>query len=345
LDKGLVGECMEPAKLSGVKKAAILLITLGPEVSSQILKLLPDSLIQKVTYEIANMDHVEPSNRDSVLGDFVDMASARGYLLDGGIDYAKNLLNKALGAQRAKEVIDVLTQIQQRERPFAIARKADPQQLTNLLLNEHPQTIALIMCYMQPDKAAMVLSQFPVELQTEIAERIGTINRTSPIVIRRIESIMENKFSNLVENDMETVGGVKTLVEILNSVDRSTERNILTDLEATQPELAEIIKANLFIFEDIVGLDKNSIQRILREVSNEDLVLALKGASEEVGSAIFTNMSKRAADMLKEDIQFMGPVRLSTVEEAQHKIVGIIRRLDDAGEIVIGRGDQDAVIL
>lgn len=333
------------AKLNGVKKAAILMIALGPETSSQILKLLPDNLIQKITYEIANIDYVEPYHRERVIEDFVDMASARQYLLDGGIDYAKNLLHKALGSQRAKDVIDVLNQIQQRERPFAIARKADPLQLTNLLLNEHPQTIALIMCYLQPDKAALVLSQFPVELQTEIAERIGTINRTSPTVIKRIESIMENKFSSLIDNDSETVGGVKTLVEILNSVDRSTERNIISDLEATQPELAEIIKANLFIFEDIVNLDKGSVQRILREVSNEDLVLALKGASEEVGSVVFSNMSKRAADMLKEDIQFMGPVRLSTVEEAQHKIVGIIRRLDEAGEIVIGRGEQDSVIL
>ena len=332
-------------KMSGAKKAAILLIALGPETSSAILKQLPDNLIQKVTYEIANIDYVESYDRDKVIEDFVDMAAAKEYLLDGGIEYARNLLNKALGTQRAKEVIDVLNQIQQRERPFAIARKADPHQLTNLLLNEHPQTIALIMCYMQPDKAALVLSQFPFELQTEIAERIGTINRTSPSVIKRIESIMENKFSSILDNDSETVGGVKTLVGILNSVDRSTERNIISNLEATQPELAEIIKSNLFIFEDVVNLDKSSVQRILREVSNEDLALALKGSSEIVAGVIFGNMSKRAAEMLKEDIQFMGPVRLSTVEEAQHKIVGTIRRLDEAGEIVIGRGEQDAVII
>lgn len=332
-------------KISGAKKAAVLLIALGPETSSQILKLLPDHLIQKVTYEIANIDYVNPEEREKVIEDFIDMVSAKQFLLDGGIDYARNLLNKALGTQRAREVIDVLNQIQQREKPFAIARKADPQQLTNLLVNEHPQTIALIMCYMQPDKAAMVLSQFPFELQTEIAERIGTINRTSPAVIKKVEGIMENKFSSLFESEMETVGGVKTLVEILNSVDRSTERNIISDLETTQPELAEVIKANLFIFEDIVSLDKSSIQRILREVSNEDLVLALKGASEEVSNVVFSNMSKRASEMLKEDIQFMGPVRLSTVEEAQRKIVGVIRSLDEAGEIVIGRGEQDSVIL
>lgn len=335
---------MKP-KTNDVRKAAILLIALGPETSSLVLKQLPDHLIQKVTYEIANIEYVEPHERDSVFKDFIDMAVGREYLLDGGIDYAKNLLNKALGSQRAKEIIDLLNQIQQRERPFAIARKADPHLLTNLLLNEHPQTVALIMCYMQPDKAALVLSQFPFEMQTEIAERIGTINRTSPSVIKKIEEVMEEKFSNLIESDMETVGGVKTLVGILNSVDRGTERNIISNLESKQPDLAEIIKSNLFIFEDIVNLDKGSIQRILRDVSNEDLALALKGASEIVSNIIYNNMSKRASDMLIEDIQFMGPVRLSTVEEAQHKIVGTIRKLDEAGEIVIGRGDQDSIIV
>lgn len=342
--KELVGENMQ-RRIIGVKKAAILLIALGPEISSQILKLLPDNLIQKVTYEIANIDYVEPEDKQEVIGEFIEMASAREYVLDGGIDYAKDLLNKALGTQRAKEIIDMLNQIQQRERPFAIARKADPQQLTNLLINEHPQTTALIMCYLQPEKAAMVLSEFPIELQTEIAERIGTISRTSPTVIKKIEKIMESKFSSFIESETENVGGVKSLVEILNSVDRSTEKNIISVLENRQPELAEDIKLNLFVFEDIINLDRASIQRILREVNNEDLILALKGASEEVSKVIFGNMSKRAVEMIKEDIEFMGPVRLSTVEEAQQKIVGTIRKLDEAGEIILGRGDQDTVIL
>lgn len=330
---------------NGIRKAATLLIALGPDTSSHILKILPDYMIQKITYEIANINYVEPYEREKVIDEFLDMASARQYVLDGGIDYAKNLLNKALGAQRAKEVMDVLNQLKQSEKPFSIARKADPRQLTNLLLNEHPQTVALIMCYLQPDKAAMVLSQFPSEMQTDVAERLGTITSTSPTIIQRIERIMEDKFSSIIDSDSENVGGVKALVEILNSVDRGTERNIISNLEETQPELAETIKSSLFIFEDIVNLDRGSIQRTLREVSNEDLALALKGSSEQVASAVFGNMSKRAADLLREDIQFMGPVRLSTVEEAQQRIVGIIRRLDEAGEIVIGRGDQDAVVV
>ena len=332
-------------KMSGEKKAAILLISLGPEIASQILKLLPDKLIQKVTYEIANMDYVEPKESDEIINEFLNMASAREYLLDGGIDYAKNLLHKALGSQKAKEVIDMLHQIQQKEKPFAIARKAEPQQLTNLLINEHPQTVALVMCYLQPEKAALVLSKLPDELQTDIAERIGTFNRTSPTIISKIERIMEEKLSNLIESNVETVGGVKSLVDILNSVDRTTEKNIITDLEEKQPELADEVKSNLFIFEDIVNLDRGSIQRILREVDNENLVLALKGASEEVSNIIFNNLSKRATEMLKEDIKFMGPVRLSTVEEAQQKIVATIRKLDESGEIIMGRGEQDSVIL
>lgn len=336
---------MQVKSLNGIKKAAILLIALGPEVSSQILRMLPDNMIQKVTYEIANIEYVEPYEREKVIGDFMDMASAREYILDGGLDYARNLLTKALGTSRAKEVMDVLNQIQQREMPFAILRKADTHQLANMLANEHPQTIALIMCYIQPDKAADVLAMFPHELQTEVAERIGVINRTSPAVIKRIETILQNKFSSVIDSDTENIGGVKTLVEILNSVDRTTEKNIISDLEKTQPELAEVVKANLFVFEDIVTLDKGSIQRVLREVSNEDLVLALKGASEEVASVVFSNVSKRAAETIREDIEFMGPVRLSTVEEAQHRIVGIIRRLEEAGEIVIGRGDSDSIIV
>lgn len=332
-------------KENGIKKAAILLISLGPDVSSQILKLLPDEMIKKVTYEIANIEYVEPHDKERVIDDFMDMASAREYIVDGGIDYARNILNKALGSVRAKEIMEVLTQIQQREKPFAILRKADTHQLANMLANEHPQTIALIMCYIQPDKAASVLALFPNELQTEVAERIGVINRTSPAVIRKIESVVHSKFSSIIESDSENIGGVKALVEILNSVDRTTEKNIISDLEKTQPELAEIIKANLFVFEDIVTLDKSSIQRVLREVENEQLVLALKGASEEVSTVVYANLSKRAADTVREDIEFMGPVRLSSVEEAQHKIVGVIRKLEEAGEIVIGRGDSDSIIL
>ncbi|HCM88664.1 MULTISPECIES: flagellar motor switch protein FliG [Vagococcus] len=330
--------------VNGIRKAALLLISLGSETSSQIMKLLPEKHIQKVSYEIANIDHVNPEEKELVIEEFIHMSTARRHMIDGGIDYAVDLLNKALGAQKAKEVIDVLTQIQLRERPFNIARKADPQQLTNLLLEEHPQTVALILCYMQPDKAAEILANFPDNRQAEIAEKIGTISGTSPIIIEKIEQVIENKFSNFIENDTENVGGVDTLVEILNSVGRSTEKNIISDLEKTQPELSEEIKANLFTFDDIVGLERSDVQKVLREVNHDVLVLALKGASDTIKDFIYGNQSTRSVEMLKEDLQFMGPARLSAVEEAQQNIVAVIRRLDEEGEIYIGRGDQDAVI-
>lgn len=330
--------------MSGIKKAAILLISLGAETSAEIMRLLPESYIQKVSYEIANIDYVNPTEREEILNEYLEMSQARQYVIDGGVDYAREVLNRALGAQRAKEVIDLLNQIQLRERPFNIARKADPMQLKNLLLSEQPQTVALVLCYMQPDKAAQILAQFPLELQTEIAERIGTITRTSPAVIEKIEKVIENKFSSYIENDTETVGGVHALVEILNSVGRTTEKNIIEVLEERQPELADEVKANLFTFEDIIALNPSDVQKVLRHVDNDDLMLALKGVADDIRNFIFQNMSSRSVETIKEDMQFMGPARLSAVEEAQTKIVAIIRSLDESGEIYIRRGDQDAII-
>lgn len=332
------------AEMDGSKKAAILMISLGTETSSQVMKHLPADVIQKVSYEIANTDVVSPEEKNQVLNDFVNTAQARQYVLDGGIDYAKNVLKQALGPQKAKEVIDLLTQIQYRERPFNIARRADEQQLVNLLLDEHPQTVALVLCYIQPDKAARVLSEFPKELQVDVAERIGTISSTSPKIIHRIEKVMESKFSTLIENDSEKVGGVRALVDILNSASRSTEKSILGDLEKTQPTLAGEVKASLFTFEDIVTLDKLDVQKVLRDVANDVLALALKGSNDDIKNFIYENLSNRAVDNLKEELEFMGPTRLSAVEEAQQEIVGVIRKLDEAGEIYIGRGEEDAVV-
>lgn len=332
------------AEMDGSKKAAILMISLGTETSSQVMKHLPADVIQKVSYEIANTDVVSPEEKDQVLNDFVNTAQARQYVLDGGIDYAKNVLKQALGPQKAKEVIDLLTQIQYRERPLNIARRADEQQLVNLLLDEHPQTVALVLCYIQPDKAARVLSEFPKKLQVDVAERIGTISSTSPKIIHRIEKVMESKFSTLIENDSEKIGGVRALVDILNSASRSTEKSILGDLEKRQPTLAGEVKASLFTFEDIVTLDKLDVQKVLRNVANDVLALALKGSNDDIKNFIYENLSNRAVDNLKEELEFMGPTRLSAVEEAQQKIVGVIRKLDEAGEIYIRRGEEDAVV-
>jgi len=332
-------------KLTGVQKAAILFITLGPDASSGIIKKLPEKDIQKITYEIANIATVKHDQRLIILDEFMEMNKAKDFLLEGGLEYAKNLLAKALGTQRAKEILDKVTEATQQYRPFSIARKADAYQLLNVIANEHPQTIALIMCYMQPDKAAQIMADLPIDLQSEVSYRIATMSSISPMVIKEIEKVLDGKLSSVIRTDSAMIGGINSLVDILNQVDRTTEKNITEGLEREDAELAEKIKESMFVFEDIITLDDVSIQRILREVETKDLSLALKGCSEEVANAIFKNQSKRAAASLKEDMEFLGPVRLMDVQKAQQKIVGILRRLDEAGEIVLSRGGEDAIVL
>lgn len=332
-------------KITGVQKAAIIMITLGPDISSSILKKLPDKVIRNITYEIANIDQVKPEVRNKILEEFMDMNEARNYISQGGLEYARNVLTKALGNKRAKEIIDTVSEVTQQRRPFQIARKTDAQQLLNTIMNEHPQTIALILCYLQPDKAASILSGLPEELQTEVADRIATMSRTSPLVIEQVEKILEKKLSSVVGEDLASLGGVSSLVDILNQVDRGTEKVILEELEKDKPDLADEVRNSMFVFEDIILLDNTSIQRVIREVENSDLALALKGASEDVSDIVFKNVSKRAGENLKDDIEFMGPVRLVEVEQAQQKIVGIIRRLEEAGEIIVARGGDDGIVL
>jgi flagellar motor switch protein FliG len=333
------------AKLSGVQKAAILFITLGPEVSSGILKKLPEAEIQKITYEIANITSVTSEQREGILNEFLQINKAREYIIEGGMDYARELLSKALGPHRANEILEKVSEATQQYRPFSIARKADAHQLLNVITYEHPQTIALILCYLQPEKAAQVMAELPEETQSEVAYRIATMSTTSPMVIKEIEKVLESKLSSVVRTEMTTLGGVETLVDILNQVDRTTERNITESLEREDAELADRVKSSMFVFEDIITLDDVAIQRILREVEAKELALALKGCSEEVAEVIYKNQSKRAAASLKEDMEFLGPVRLMDVEKAQQGIVAIIRRLDEAGEIIISRGGEDAIIV
>jgi flagellar motor switch protein FliG len=335
----------ETGKLTGVQKAAILFIALGPEASSGIIKKLPEAEIQKITYEIANISSIKPEQKQGILEEFISMNQAKDFLLEGGVEYARNLLSRALGNDRAADILEKVTEATQQFRPFAIARKADPNQLLNIISNEHPQTIALILCYLQTDKAGQILSALPEETQAEVSYRIATMNNTSPIVIKEIEKILDSKLSTVVKSDMKVIGGVQTIVNILNQVDRTTEKNIMEGMEKENSELAEKIKESMFVFEDIITLDDVSIQRVLREVETKELALALKGCSEEVANAIYRNQSKRAAASLKEDMEFLGPVRLMDVEKAQMHIINVIRRLDEAGEIVISRGGEDAIIV
>lgn len=330
--------------LTGRQKAAILLVSLGPDVSAEIFKHLREEEIEQLTLEIANVRRVDPEEREEILSEFHQICMAQEYITQGGIAYAKEILEKALGPQKAIDILNKLTATLQ-VRPFDFARKADPAQILNFIQNENSQTIALVLSYLQPEQASAILSSLPQEKQAEVAKRIALMDSTSPEVISQVERILEQKLSSTATQDYTNAGGIEAIVQILNGVDRGTERTILDALEIQDPELAEEIKKRMFVFEDIVNLDNRSIQRIIRDVDNHDLQLALKVASEEVRDAIFRNMSKRMAEAFREEMEYMGPVRLRDVEEAQTRIVATIRRLEEVGEIIIARGGGDDIIV
>lgn len=331
-------------ELSGKQKAAILLISLGPDVSAQVYKHLSEEEIEKLTLEISSVKKVDQHLKENVLEQFHQIALAQDYISQGGIGYAKTVLEKALGQTEASKIIDRLTSSLQ-VRPFDFARRADPQQILNFIQNEHPQTIALILSYLEPEQAGQILSELPQEMQADVARRIAVMDSTSPEIVNEVEQILERKLSATVTQDYTHAGGIEAVVEVLNGVDRSTERTILDALEIQDPELAEEIKKRMFVFEDIVTLDNRAIQRVIRECDNEDLILALKVASEEVKEIVFKNMSTRMAETFRDEMEYMGPVRLRDVEEAQTRIVAVIRRLEEAGEIVIARGGGDDIIV
>ena len=334
---------MATEEISGIQKAAILLIALGPEKSASIFKHLKEDEIEQLTVEIANTRSILPAVKDQVMNEFYQVCLAQQYIAEGGIGYAKELLDKALGAEKAKDVIGRLTASLQ-VRPFEFIRKTDPAQLLNFIQDEHPQTIALILSYLPPAQGASVVASLSPDKQTDVAKRIAKMDRTSPDIIKEVEKVLERKLASLVNQDYTIVGGVDAIVNILNTVDRGTEKHIVESLEMDEPELAEEIRRKMFVFEDILSLDNRTIQTVLREVDNNELAVALKGAGEDVQAVIFENLSSRLATMIKEDMEFMGPVRMKDVEDAQQKIVGIIRRLEDAGEIVISRGGGDEII-
>ncbi len=330
--------------LTGIQKAAILLIALGPEMSATIFKHLKDDEIEQLTLEIANTRSISADLKNDIMDEFYEVCLAQQYIAEGGIGYAKDLLDKALGEDRAQEVINRLTASLQ-VRPFEFVRKADASQLLNFIQDEHPQTIALILSYLPAGQAGSVIGSLPTEIQSDVAKRIASMDRTSPDVIQEVEEILERKLASLVNQDYTIVGGVDAIVSILNSVDRSTEKHIMETLEVEEPELADEIRRKMFVFEDILTLDNRAIQTVLRDVDNNELAIALKNANEEVQNAIFSNLSSRLAAMIKEDMEYMGPVRLKDVEDAQQKIVNIIRKLEDSGDIVISRGGGDEIIV
>ncbi|MDR0496103.1 MAG: flagellar motor switch protein FliG, partial [Treponema sp.] len=325
---------------TGRQKAAIFLVTIGSEISAEIFKYLREDEIETLTFEIARLETVDPEQKDAILQEFQELMMANQFISQGGIDFARELLEKSLGSQKAIDIINRLTSSLQ-VRPFDFIRRTDPAHLLNFIQQEHPQTIALILAYLEPNKASVILQNLPHEVQSDVARRIATMDRTSPEVLREVERVLEKKLSTLSSEDYSAAGGVESIVEILNLVDRASEKQIIEALEDEDPELAEEIKKRMFVFEDIVMLDDRAIQKVMREVDSQELAKALKSVDTEVQDKIFRNMSKRAASMLKEDMEYMGPVRLKDVEESQQKIVSIIRHLEDTGEIVVARAGED----
>ncbi|MCP4567860.1 MAG: flagellar motor switch protein FliG [FCB group bacterium] len=332
-------------ELTSTQKAAIALVAFGTEVSSLVLKTLNEEDLERLTVEIANLREVPPDLEEKVIKDCHDIFMARQYVSQGGIDFAKNILEKAVGNQRAQ---DILTRLESslRTSGFNMLKNIDPQQLVNFIRNEHPQTISLILTQLVPQQAAAVLSELPPELQSEVSLRVATMEKISPEVLKEVESTLETHFQDTAGRDLSVSGGAKTIAEILNIIETSAEKNILQAIEADDADLASEIKNMMFVFDDIILLDDRGVQRLLKEVETKDLAISLKAAADEVKNKIFANVSERVSLLIKEEMEFMGPMRLTDVEASQQRIVETIRRLEEEGQIVIaGRGGKDDIIV
>lgn len=334
----------EPTELTGVQKVAVLLVGLGQEVSIEVFKQLTEPEIDLLTMEMSNIRQLKNSQTEEVLDEFYEMLLEQDFMNEGGLDYVRDILEQALGKEKALEAIGRLTNRLQ-VKPFHFARRADPTQILNILQHEHAQTIALVLSYLDAKQSSQILAELPQEKQADVARRIALMESTSPDVIHQVEQILERKLSASGVQDYTSTGGVEAIVRVLTQVDRGTERAILTSLEEDNPELVEEIKKRMFVFEDIVHMDARSIQRVLREVNDNDLIFALKVASEDVKAVVYSNISTRRAETIRDEISTMGPVRLKDVEKAQTDIVTLIRSLEENGEIVLSRGEGDDVVV
>lgn len=332
---------LELQTMTATQKVAALLIVLGPATASEVLKnITDDDLLEQITLDIASLNKVPTELLNSILEEFKAIFQASNYLSAGGMDYAKELLEKAYGGDQAKKILDRLV-VLMNSNPFQFFNEADPGQLATSFQNENPQLIALIMAYLKPEHSAQVLNYLPPEVQADVAVKIADMDTTNPEILSEIEKIVESKFSSVVVQDFSKAGGVEALANILNRADRATERNVIELLEIQSPQLAEEVRELMFVFEDIITLDDRAIQRVLREVDTKDLAMSLKGTKEDVKEKIFKNMSERAQEMLRDEMEYMGPVRAREVQEIQTKIVGIIRTLEVAGEIIIARENNE----
>ncbi|MDR2522585.1 MAG: flagellar motor switch protein FliG [Synergistaceae bacterium] len=332
------------SNISNREKIAVLMVALGNDIAAEVYKALDDTTIELITLEVANLRKVTPEVKLDVMKEAQEILMAREFMARGGVEYARDVLERALGPERAQNLLTRITASLQ-VRPFDFMRHTDAQQILSFIQGEHPQTIALILSYLEAPQAALIISGLPAVMQAEVARRIAKMDRITPEVLREVERVLERKLSTVMGQDFTIAGGIDAVVTLINSSDRATERNIMEYLEENDPELAEEIKKRLFVFEDIIRLDDRSLQRVLREVDMKELGLALKGATEELRAKFFKNMSKRAAEMLQEDMEYMGPVRVKDVEESQQKVVNSVRALEEAGEIVIASGGEDELVV
>lgn len=331
-------------RMPGAKKAAILLMSLGAQDAADLMRHLRHAEIEQITVEIANIKRVDREIQQDVLNEFYQMSRAEIEITEGGIELARDMLERAFDPGRANEILRRLTTFLQR-RPFDVLRKADANQIIALILNEHPQTMAVMLAYMDPMQASQVLSALPAEIQSDVARRIALMGRAAPEVIKEIEALLETKLSNMAAEEVSGAGGINAIVPILNNADRASERQILERLDEFDPELADEIRNRMFVFENIVQIEDKSVQKVLRRVDNKTLAMALKGTAAEVATKVMRNLSQKAAELLKDDIEVLGPVRIRDVEQAQREIVNIIRQLEDQGELVISRGERDDFVV
>ena len=333
------------ATLSGAQKAAVLLLSMGKEKSAAVLRALPEAEVEALMTEITKLGSVDSTIVDVVMNEFHELATARRYITEGGVDFARGMLEESLGTQKAHAILDRLA-VSVTEAPFEFLRRADPRQVLTYLQEEHPQTISLVLAHMAPEQAAMVLSALPEEMQSDIALRIATMDRTSPEVVRQVEQVLERKLSSMLQAQdvSQAAGGVQALVDLLSRSDRATEKLILGELEKRDAELADQVRSQMFVFEDIVNLDDRSVQLVLRDVDVKELAVALKGVRSDVRDKILKNMSERAAANLSEEVELLGPTRMKAVNDAQAGVVKVIRQLEESGQLVLSRGGEEMVL-
>jgi len=330
-------------KAGSLTKAAAVIVALGSAQASEVYKHLTEEEVETLTLEVAKLDRLSPDEMQDIVDDFYGLCTTQKVISEGGVLYARNVLEKAFGAQQATNYMDRVSKSMQ-TRSFEFIRKANYKNLMMILQNEHPQTIAFVLSYASSDQSSKIISEFPKKLQLDVIRRIATLESVNPEIVTSVENALEKRFSSIVSVDMTEIGGINFVADIMNHVDRTTEKYVFDELSKSDPALSENIRKLMFVFEDILSLDDVTIQTVLRGVDSQDLAVAIKGSSQEIKDMLLNNISARARENILTDVEYLRNVRMKDVERAQQKIVDTIRALEERGEIVLSRGSEDAII-